>query len=93
MKKETKQIIALLLLCIALCFADNAWSQTVKIDSKGNYIAIAAKKTDKGYKDSGKTYTDNKGAIYAVYISDKDKLFVIRTSAKTGNQYRQYLKL
>ena len=56
MKKETKQIIALMLLCIALCFADNAWSQTVKIDSKGNYIAIAAKKTDKGYKDSGKTW-------------------------------------
>ena len=94
MKKETKQIIALLLLCIALCFADNAWSQTVVRDAKGNYTAVKGLKIGKeADKPTGNTYTDAKGIVYPVYVSDKGKVYVIRTSAKTGNQYRQYLKL
>jgi hypothetical protein len=73
----------------------NANAQTfVKLDSKGNYTAIA-KTSVKGQSKAiatGKTYTDAKGKIYPVMKSDKGKLFIIRTSAK-GSTYKQYLKI
>lgn len=69
-----------------------ASSQTVQKDSQGNYIAVKATESSEKAKDTGKTYTDTKGNVYPVYVSKNGKLFVIRTS-KTGNQYKQYLKI
>lgn len=92
MKKETKQIIAILLLCVALCFADNLFAQNVVKGKDGNYTAIAPKKEKDKAKATGQTYTDNKGTVYPVYLTDKGKIFVVRLSLKTGKEYNQYLK-
>ena len=81
-------------LFIALCLflgslqASNA--QKVTVDAKGNYVAV--KDTAATGKATGKTFTDTKGNVYPVLESKNGKLYVIRTS-KTGNQYKQYLKL
>jgi Na+-transporting methylmalonyl-CoA/oxaloacetate decarboxylase beta subunit len=64
----------------------------VKTDINDNYIAIKTKDSSIN-KPTGKTYTDSKGEVYPVYITANNKLYVIRTSKKTGNQYKQYLKL
>ena len=82
-----KRIIALLLI---LSSFQTVYSQKVSTDSKGNYIAVKA--TAETGKATGKTYTDSKGNVYPVYESKNGKLYVIRTS-KTGNQYKQYLKV
>ena len=37
-------------------------------------------------------YTTKDGKTLPVYRGGKGGLFVIRTSAKTGNQYKQYVK-
>jgi len=78
---------------ILLSFSIQAQT-SVKIDAKGNYIAIAktsAKGTSKA-TTTGKTYTDAKGIKYNVMKSEKGKLFIVRTS-KSGKTYNQYLKI
>lgn len=51
--------------------------------------------TNKIAKDSvvfsGYYYFDAKGIRYPIYMSSKGKCFILRTSSKTGKQYRQYL--
>lgn len=37
------------------------------------------------------TYIDRDGVKYPIYLSSKGKAFIIKTSKKTGKQYRQYL--
>jgi hypothetical protein len=66
-------------------------AQKVTIDKNGNYIAVK----DSAAPDTktGKTYTDTKGIKYPVYATKAGKLYVIKTSAKTGKSYKMYLKL
>lgn len=37
------------------------------------------------------TWKDSKGNEYPIYISSTGSCFVIKTSSKTGKEYRQYL--
>lgn len=37
------------------------------------------------------TWKDSKGKEYPIYISQSGSCYVIKTSAKTGNTYKQYL--
>lgn len=37
------------------------------------------------------TYTNKKGEVHKLYISKKGAIYMIKTSAKTGKEYRQYL--
>lgn len=69
------------------------YSQTVQKTKEGNYIAVNQSKMAEKPKDTGKTFTDQKGNVFNVYVSKNGKLFVIRTSKNTGKEYRQYLKL
>lgn len=79
-------------LTLAIIIASmSSYGQTkVKIDSKGNYISTSDKKPD---VKTGKTFTDEKGVVYDVYLNSKSKPYVIRKSKKTGKEYKQYLKL
>lgn len=40
---------------------------------------------------TGYTWKDSKGDVYDIYISKKGSCYIIKTSKKTGKQYRQYL--
>ncbi len=69
-------------------------AQNVTKDAKGNYTAIKKVGTTGGKaKDTGKTFTDASGKTYPVMMPEKGKLFVVKTSAKTGNSYNYYLKI
>lgn len=76
---------------LAILFSLSATAQNVKVDSKGNYVAISHVKDSANYKESGKTYEDAKGDICKVYVTDKGKMFIKRTSKTTGKEYRYYL--
>lgn len=39
------------------------------------------------------TYKDKKGNIYPIYKSPKGKYYIVKTSKKTGKQYKQYIKI
>lgn len=66
-------------------------AQNVIKDVNGNYTAIKKDYVKGELKTTGKTYTDSKGQVFPVYITEKEKLFVVKTS-KSGNEYRFYLK-
>lgn len=69
-----------------------AHAQNARQDASGNYVAIKHE-SDTTAMPTGKIYTDLKGNSYPVMMTKAGKLFVIRTSAKTGKKYKQYLKL
>lgn len=84
-----------LILLVFLFLGGIGYSQTVKQDASGNYISVKKDKAEKKSeaKETGKTYTDAKGDKYPVYISKNNKLFIIKTSKKTGKNYNYYLKV
>lgn len=59
-------------------------------DSTGNYISIT--KVPGQPEATGKYFKHKDGTKYLVYKTSTGRLFVIRTS-KSGNTYRQYLKV
>lgn len=66
-------------------------NKTNAIQTKdGNFKAVTKAKKEPVL--TGRTYTDANGKTYPVYKSSNNKLFVVRTSKKTGNEYRYYLK-
>ena len=82
---------AILVLIVSLfCAGLNA--QTIKKTAEGNYIQQKRTTDSIGGKVIGSTFTTSKGDVYPIYLSVNGKAFVIRTS-KTGNKYKQYLKL
>ena len=74
----------------ALLWATSATAQNVTVDSNGNFHAVAA--ASKPPIPTVYTYTDNKGKVWPVFVTEKGIPYVIRTSAKTGKEYRYYLK-
>lgn len=83
MKKKLFTIFALLL------FFQSEAQTTIRETKQGNYIEVSKAKDSTA---TGKTFTDKEGKVYAVYATDKGKLFVPKISAK-GNYYRKYLKI
>ena len=67
----------------------------VKQDSDGNYVPVKTEKSVIKAKSietkTGKTYTDSKGNKYPVYLTSTGREVILRTSAKTGKEYKQYL--
>lgn len=84
----------LMVLVVMLLSFGTAFSQNVKVDSKGNYVATHVQHVkDTVLVSTGKTYTDTKGVVYPVYTTKNNKVFIMRTSKNTGKQYKQYLKV
>lgn len=53
--------------------------------SSNNRVKSEPKKTDY-------TWTDKKGNVYPIYITESGSCFIIRKSSTTGKEYRSYLK-
>ena len=63
------------------------------VDANGNYQAVSHKKAITEKQETGKTFTDSKGNVYPVFKSSAGKLYYVRTSKQTGNDYKVYLTL
>lgn len=67
-------------------------AQSQNVIQKGNeFVQVPKKDKTASYSLTPYTYTTLDGAKYPIYISDKGKYFIFRTS-KNGRKYRQYLK-
>ena len=80
---------ALIFLCAALqeCRAQNVTRQgKLFIQNPSNSTIKKDSITLTGYY-----YVTSDGTRYPIYKSSKGKCFILRTSAKTGKEYRQYL--
>lgn len=82
-----------LIFIIASFVALNVSAQTkVQSSSDGVYKAITTTKEHSKPVDTGKVFQDAKGVKYPIYQSEKGKHFILRTSAKSGKQYRYYIQ-
>jgi len=76
---------------IIFCSFFTACSQNAKVDANGNFTAIK-KQASNSDKKTGKTFTDTNGIVYDVFESKNGKLYYFKTSAKSGNIYKVYIK-
>jgi hypothetical protein len=80
-----------IILTIAMLLTIGAQAQTQKYQINGNNIvAVSQTKVKKEAQKTSYTYTI-KGKTYEVYQGAKGSYYIIRTSAKTGKQYKYYL--
>jgi hypothetical protein len=85
-----KSILTITLFCTFLATIN---AQEVQRNQEGNFVALTKSKTTVS-KDSTTTftYTDGNGKTEPVYVGSKGSYYVARTSKKSGNYYRKYLK-
>ena len=85
---QIRRLLAILLLVLAMGLAANAQTYT----RNGNTFASAKSIKAKAEPVKTKfTWKDSKGKEYPVFISAKGSCFVIKASAKTGKEYKNYL--
>lgn len=81
----------LFILALALFCGCASFSQT-KVVWQGNKIfAVGAKESDKKPTKTPFTYTATDGTQYPIFIADSGSCFIIRTSKKSGKEYKMYL--
>lgn len=86
-----KRIIIVLLACIALMGASAQNTQKAGSASKAKTEQVTNNNGKKAVKNNG-TLTKHTYKGYPVYQGPKGGYYVIRTSKKTGNEYKQYVK-
>ncbi len=87
-------LMLILFTIVFLALLNGLFAQSlVKKDTNGIYKSISRPDTIKSYKATNEYFIDSKGIKYPVYKTKEGKYFVLRTSKKTGKQYREYLKL
>lgn len=85
---QIRRVLTILLLVLAMGLAANAQTYT----RNGNTFTSAKSVKAKAEPVKTKfTWKDSKGNEYPVYISSKGSCFVIKVSAKTGKEYKNYL--
>lgn len=70
------------------------WCDAQSVTRNGNtfYQESNSNKIEKDTATlTGYYYQTADGTKYPIYISSKGKCFILRTSSKTGKQYKQYL--
>ena len=90
--KHPVYLTYIVLITLAFVFSLSTFAQ--KIERRGNTFVEqvdSSKKVVKEPKKTEYTYTDKKGNVYPIFLSSTGKAFIIRTSKKTGKEYRQYL--
>lgn len=80
----------LFILCLILLGGITVKAQEV-VRNGNTFTEVSKKKQKEAFKTTPYTYVASDGTKYPIYISGNGKYFIIRKSAKTGKEYRQYL--
>ena len=87
-KLKPAEILFLILIFLAL-FSNG---QTVTSKDGKTYYSVQKQHVKKEATNTGKVYRDSKGNEYLIMKTDSS-YYVLRTSAKSGKTYKQYIKL
>lgn len=79
-----------IILAIAMLLTIGVQAQTRHQINGNNIVAVSQAKQKKEAQKTSYTYTI-KGKTYEVYKGAKGSYYIIRTSAKTGKDYKYYL--
>lgn len=92
-----KKLIILVTFIISAIASNNLFAQNATISSTGEVqrsgnTFIASSKSSKGNAQQTQyTWKDSKDVEYPIYISASGSCYVIKTSKKTGKEYKSYL--
>ena len=92
-----RKLFILLVLVISVIASNNLLAQTATISSMGEVerngnTFIASTRTNKSNAQQTQyTWKDSKDVEYLIYISASGSCYVIKTSKKTGKEYKSYL--
>lgn len=80
-------VMLLVFITVSSAYADN------NVKREGNtFVSTSTRTSTKSEPIKTKfTYKDNKDIEYPIYISKTGSCFIIKTSKKTGKEYRSYL--
>lgn len=85
-----KKLITIFFLAVACIAGAQESARPVAIKQGKDYVLPS--KTTEPAKPLGANLISN-GIAYPIYVSSTGKYFIIRTSKKTGNKYKQYINL
>lgn len=90
--KKIKDVITFLFFLLFMLFGlwMTADAQTTYKQEGNTFSSVKTTKTVTP-EQTPYTWKDSKGKEYLIYISKSGSCYVIKTSAKTGKEYRQYL--
>lgn len=81
--------VSILLILSVACVCD---AQSNNFERQGTTFVSKSNSRTKAEPTKTKyTWKDSKGTEYPIYISSTGSCFVIKTSSKTGKEYRSYL--
>lgn len=92
-----KKLIILLTLIISVIASNNLLAQNATISStgeverNGNTFIASTKSSKSNAQQTQYTWKDSKDNEYPIYISTSGSCYVIKTSKKTGKEYKSYL--
>ena len=83
-----RRLLTMLLFMLAVVCVANAQFY----ERQGNtFVSKSASSIKTPDKQTKFTWKDSKGKDYPVYISAKGSCYIIKTSSKTGKEYKNYL--
>lgn len=85
-----RKVIMTIATAIALAFAPMAMAGANNTTATEQTTATNKRVNLANSKQTPVKWTAKNGQTYTVYVSRNSKAFVVRTSAKTGNEYRYY---
>lgn len=82
-------VLLTMFFCISL---DVQAQQAQSYKRVGNNFEQVATKSSNSATKTSYTWTDSKGKKYDIIITETGRCFVMKTSSKTGKEYKYYLK-
>ena len=92
-----RKLIIILTFVISVIASNNLLAQNATISStgeverNGNTFIASSKSNKNNAQQTQYTWKDSKGVEYPIYISASGSCYVIKTSKKTGKEYKNYL--
>jgi len=87
-----RRLLVLLLITVCCAMVANADGDKSFKCENNTYSSTGRVKSNSELIATGFNWTDSKGNSYPIYISVSGSCYIIKVSAKTNKEYKQYLK-
>ena len=87
-----RRLLVLLLITVCCALVANADGDKSFKCENNTYSSTGRVKSNSIVINTGFNWTDSKGKSYPIYMSASGSCYILKTSSKTGKEYKQYLK-
>lgn len=87
-----RRFLVLLFITVCCALVANADGNKSFKCENNTYSSTGRLKSNSTAINTGFNWTDSKGKSYPIYMSASGSCYIIKVSAKSGKEYKQYLK-